>query len=98
MSLFQEKYRKGGYLMARSFVKVPEVLPAPEERRRLREAAGISGAELAAQIGVSPGSVYAWETTNRKPRGLLLDAYGMALRVLSEAAGNQAGEEWPTDS
>ena len=66
-------------------LKIPAVLPPPAERRQLREGAGLSGAALAAQVGVAPATVYGWES-GREPRGLLRDAYADALRRLTEHA------------
>jgi DNA-binding transcriptional regulator YiaG len=56
-----------------------DLMPPPEERRRLRIAAGFTGAELATAIGVSSASVYAWETGRRTPTGLQRSAYLEAL-------------------
>ena len=66
-------------------LKTPAQLPEPEERRRLREDARLSGAALAAQVGVAPATVYGWES-GREPRGLLRDAYAGALKRLAEHA------------
>ena len=64
-------------------VKRPAELPEPAERRRIREAAGITGFALAAEIGVAPGTVYGWET-GREPSGPLRTLYAAALRRLEE--------------
>jgi len=66
-------------------LKTPAALPAATERRRLREAAGLSGASLAALVGVAPATVYGWES-GREPRGLLRDAYATVLKRLEEHA------------
>ena len=60
-----------------------EKLPPLSERRRLRAAAGLTGIELAVAMGVSPASVYAWETGRRTPTGLQKAAYLEALRQIS---------------
>ncbi len=60
-----------------------DTLPSPTERRRLRTAAGLTGIELAVAMGVSPASVYAWETGRRTPTGLQKSAYVEALRQIS---------------
>ena len=68
-----------------------DTLPSPTERRRLRTAAGLTGIELAVAMGVSPASVYAWETGRRRPTGLQKSAYVEALRQISaelEGAGD----------
>ncbi len=57
-----------------------EVMPTPPERRSLREAAGLTGIDLAIAIGVSPASVYAWENGTLTPTGLQRVAYLKALR------------------
>lgn len=69
-----------------------ESLPAVAERRRLREAAGLTGIELAVAMGVSPASVYAWETGSRAPTGLQKTAYIEALRQIS-AELEDAGDD-----
>jgi DNA-binding transcriptional regulator YiaG len=79
-------------------VRLPDRLPAPEQRREIRQRAGISGVALAAAIGVAPGSVYAWETSGREPKGLQRDAYVAALRQLAEAVIREGTGEWTTGS
>ena len=76
-------------------LRTPITLPPPSERRRLRLGAGISGANLAAQIGVAPATVYGWEM-GREPSGLLRDAYGGALAQLAANAGNEASDDAET--
>ncbi len=61
-----------------------DAMPAPEERRRLRIAAGLTGIELAAAISVSPASIYNWETDKRTPTGLQKAAYLEALDRIRE--------------
>ncbi|MFE9804929.1 helix-turn-helix domain-containing protein [Streptomyces sp. NPDC005548] len=56
-------------------------LPAPKERRRLREARALTQAELAALIGVSRSTVRSWETGRTTPRGRKLEAYVRLLGV-----------------
>jgi transcriptional regulator with XRE-family HTH domain len=80
--------------MSRLSVKMPVVLPAQKERRRLRVAAGLSGAALAADIGVSPASVYGWETSGREPKGLLREAYARALQELARAERAEDELQW----
>ena len=58
-------------------------LPTFDERRQLREAAGLSQADLAFAIGVSPSAVHTWET-KREPKGLQRVAYVKALRDMEE--------------
>ncbi|MFD9293195.1 helix-turn-helix domain-containing protein [Streptomyces sp. NPDC060030] len=50
-------------------------LPSPKERRRLREAKGLSERQVAAAVGVTPATVRAWETGRAGPRGRRRAAY-----------------------
>jgi predicted transcriptional regulator len=61
-------------------------LPDPRVRRLLREAAGVSQAELASVVGVSRPSVSRYETGSRNPRGRRLLAYLAALDRLRGVA------------
>jgi transcriptional regulator with XRE-family HTH domain len=79
----------------RKQLRTPTPLPPPEERRRLREAAGLAGTNLAAQIGVSPTTVYGWEQ-GRNPSGLLREAYARALTQLVETTEREAGDDTNT--
>lgn len=62
-------------------------LPSPAERRRLREAAGMSQQKLAEIIGVTRQAVCQYESGKRgKPRNpLVRQRYVEALRALREA-------------
>lgn len=59
-------------------------LPAPEERKRLREACGVSVTDLAQSICVTGAAVRQWESGVRAPQGVRLRRYIEALRVLKE--------------
>lgn len=48
-------------------VRARRVLPPAAERRRIREAAGVSQHEMAKALGVSWTAIYRWETGS-KPR------------------------------
>ncbi|MFD7457078.1 MULTISPECIES: helix-turn-helix domain-containing protein [unclassified Streptomyces] len=61
-------------------------LPPPKERRRLREAASLSQAQLAARMGVSRHTVRAWESGRTTPRGSRLEAYAQLLAELAAPA------------
>ena len=61
-----------------SLVKLPDFA----HRREIRRAGGLTGYELAAVIGVSPASIYAWEI-DREPCGLNRAAYAVALESLA---------------
>ncbi|MGW7302181.1 MULTISPECIES: helix-turn-helix domain-containing protein [unclassified Streptomyces] len=58
-------------------------LPPPKERRRLREAASLTQAQVAARIGVTRETVRAWETGRTTPRGRKREAYAKLLGELS---------------
>lgn len=61
-------------------------LPPPKARRRLREAAALTQAQLAARVGVTRDTVRAWESGRTTPRGRRREAYAKLLTTL-------AGEE-----
>jgi transcriptional regulator with XRE-family HTH domain len=61
-----------------------EPFPSPEQRRKLRVDAGLTGIELAAAISVSPASIYNWENNTRTPTGLQRVAYLKALDEIRE--------------
>lgn len=65
-------------------LRVRRDLPSPEQRRDLRQGAGLSQSALAEAIGVTPQAVSYWEAGLRTPRGVLLDRYVEALRALQE--------------
>jgi transcriptional regulator with XRE-family HTH domain len=52
--------------------------------RRIRQAAGLSQAELAAVVGVSPVAISRWEAGDRRPHGAAAIAYARLLRELAE--------------
>ncbi|MET9892754.1 helix-turn-helix domain-containing protein [Streptomyces sp. NPDC006465] len=54
-------------------------LPAPEERRRLREDRSLTQTEMAARLGVSRATVRSWETGRTTPRGRKREAYARLL-------------------
>ncbi|WP_167151000.1 helix-turn-helix transcriptional regulator [Streptomyces sp. MBT27] len=67
------------------------VLPAPEERVRLREAAGLTQAAVAKALGARVPSIQAWEAGRAEPAAERLDAYrrlleGIAHRYPAPAA------------
>lgn len=62
--------------------------PPPETRRRLREAASLTRAQVAVRLGVTRGTVRAWETGRATPRGRKGEAYAKLLSTL--AAGPAA--------
>jgi len=66
-------------------VRARQALPAPSARRALRQAAGVSLADVASVVGVSRQAVGLWEAGLRHPRGSNLDSYLGVLRALQEA-------------
>ncbi|MEU3252793.1 sigma factor-like helix-turn-helix DNA-binding protein [Streptomyces sp. NPDC006997] len=61
-------------------------LPPPKERRRLRDAAGLTQAQLAARVGVSRATVRAWETGRTTPLGRRREAYARLLAEFDATA------------
>ncbi|MEU9731431.1 helix-turn-helix transcriptional regulator [Streptomyces sp. NPDC048002] len=59
------------------------VLPAPAERVRLREAAGLTQAAVAQALGVRVPSIDAWEAGRAEPRAERLEAYRRLLEGLA---------------
>ncbi|MFE9841048.1 helix-turn-helix domain-containing protein [Streptomyces goshikiensis] len=70
------------------------VLPAPGERRKLREAAHLTYEQVAATVGVTGTTVRSWELGRTEPRGRKRESYAAFLAGLSERAaahGHPAG-------
>ncbi|MFE6834541.1 helix-turn-helix domain-containing protein [Streptomyces sp. NPDC057705] len=61
-------------------------LPAPEERRRLREAANLTHEQVAEAVGVTATTVRSWETGRTDPRGRNREAYAAFLTALAAPA------------
>ncbi|MFI1755891.1 helix-turn-helix domain-containing protein [Streptomyces sp. NPDC020571] len=59
-------------------------LPPPKARRRLRETAALTQTQLATRVGVTPGTVRAWESGRTTPRGRKREAYAKLLKTLAE--------------
>ncbi|MFK4101453.1 helix-turn-helix domain-containing protein [Streptomyces sp. NPDC019531] len=57
-------------------------LPSPEERRRLREAGALTRDQVAARVGVTPGTIRAWESGRTTPRGRKRETYAKLLAEL----------------
>lgn len=60
-------------------------LPPPGAARAIREAAKVSQARLASELGVHELTVHRWEAGTRVPHGDRRIAYGRLLRELDEA-------------
>ncbi|MDR6975532.1 DNA-directed RNA polymerase specialized sigma24 family protein/DNA-binding XRE family transcriptional regulator [Streptomyces sp. 3330] len=63
----------------------PAPLPPPELRRRLREAASLTQAQVAERVGVARETVRAWESGRTTPRGRRREAYAKLLASLTKA-------------
>lgn len=61
----------------------PALPPAPE-RARLRRALGIQQIEVARAVGVTPQSVWAWETGRSEPAGQHRRRYAELLAAMNE--------------
>ncbi|NEB16302.1 helix-turn-helix domain-containing protein [Streptomyces coelicoflavus] len=59
-------------------------LPPPKARRHLRETAALTQTQLASRVGVTPGTVRAWESGRTTPRGRKRDAYAKLLKTLAD--------------
>ncbi|MFF4054056.1 telomere-associated protein Tap [Streptomyces chartreusis] len=59
------------------------VLPAPSERARLREEAGLTQAAVAQALGVRVPSIAAWEAGRAEPKAERLEAYRRLLEGLA---------------
>ncbi|WP_331723616.1 MULTISPECIES: helix-turn-helix domain-containing protein [unclassified Streptomyces] len=70
------------------------VLPAPEQRLRLREAARLSKAQVARALGVSPSTVTGWET-GRDPSGEVRTRYAYLLEGVRERLEEYEPESEP---
>jgi DNA-binding transcriptional regulator YiaG len=57
---------------------------------RVRVAAGLSQAEIAAAIGVTAPCVSRWEAGDRRPRGAAAIAYARLLQELDQRGGTPA--------
>ncbi|MCT7355702.1 helix-turn-helix domain-containing protein [Streptomyces sp. 15-116A] len=72
-------------------------LPAPKERRRLREAASLTPTQLARRLGVRSDTVRAWESGRTTPRGRNRETYAKLLASLERGEaphdGDNAGED-----
>ncbi|MHA6631876.1 helix-turn-helix domain-containing protein [Pseudonocardia sichuanensis] len=67
-------------------------LPEPADRARLRRALGIRQREVALAIGVSPQSVWAWETGRSEPTGAHRKRYAELLAAMRQRLGEQTGD------
>ncbi|MFB7468673.1 helix-turn-helix domain-containing protein [Streptomyces sp. NPDC056224] len=68
-------------------------LPAPKERRRLREAADLTHEQVAAAVGVTVTTVRSWEAGRTDPRGRKREAYAKFLTGLAEPSQDAPSPE-----
>jgi transcriptional regulator with XRE-family HTH domain len=66
-------------------VRTQRPLPSRALARAIREAAGVSQARLAAELGVDRVTVARWELGIRRPRGKRAAVYATLLAQLQEA-------------
>ncbi|MER7959588.1 sigma factor-like helix-turn-helix DNA-binding protein [Streptomyces sp. NPDC096030] len=59
-------------------------IPSPKERRRLREARGLSEEQVAEAMGVTRATVRSWETGRTSPRGRKQEAYVRLIGAYDE--------------
>jgi transcriptional regulator with XRE-family HTH domain len=65
-------------------VQSGQVLPVPQERVRLRRAAGLTEAAVAQALRTRPASVQAWEEGRSEPSGAKREAYRRLLEGLAQ--------------
>ncbi|MFD7233585.1 helix-turn-helix domain-containing protein [Streptomyces sp. NPDC059881] len=65
-------------------------LPSPKERRRLREARGLSEERFAKALGVTKATIRSWETGRTTPRGRKREAYAKLLATGATRDGEEA--------
>ncbi|MFD4481488.1 telomere-associated protein Tap [Streptomyces sp. NPDC058471] len=72
-------------------------LPPPEERKRLRQAHGLTLDEVAGALGVRRATVSGWESSKKptEPRGPEREAYARLLEQLAELYPTNAAEPDP---
>lgn len=66
-------------------------LPGPDVARQIREAAGVSQARLAGELGVHELTISRWEAGTRSPRGDLRRAYSRLLAELDQVTRGSEG-------
>jgi DNA-binding transcriptional regulator YiaG len=65
-------------------LRAEQSLPAPAERKSVREGAGVSKRAIALELDVSPMTIGRWESGDRHPRGDMAVRYGELLTELSK--------------
>ncbi|MDT9688725.1 sigma factor-like helix-turn-helix DNA-binding protein [Streptomyces sp. P9(2023)] len=70
-------------------------IPSPKERRRLREARGLSEDQLAEAMGVTRATVRSWETGRTTPRGRKQEAYAKLIGAYEDEGSPTPDEPKP---
>ncbi|MEU6439128.1 helix-turn-helix transcriptional regulator [Streptomyces sp. NPDC047046] len=70
---------------------VTHALPPAPDRRLLRERAGLTRAQAATRLGVSPQTLRAWERGRARPHGRRLAAYAGLLTELAAGLPTEGG-------
>lgn len=81
-----EKGMTAASLRIRTRMLLQRDLLSPEQRRALREAAGLSQDDIAEACGATRQAVSHWENGTRTPTGEYLEKYVSVLRTLREAS------------
>jgi transcriptional regulator with XRE-family HTH domain len=68
-------------------VQALAALPTPPARKALRQAAGVTMADVAAVVGVSRQAVSQWERGEARPAGEHLHAYLELLAMFKRSVG-----------
>jgi len=66
-------------------------LPGPDARRQIREAAGVSQARLASELGVHEITVARWEAGLHSPHGETRRSYARLLAELDQVTRSTQG-------
>jgi DNA-binding transcriptional regulator YiaG len=67
-------------------VRILRQLPSPPDAKAVRVGARVSRERLAKELGVSPITIYRWETGASHPRGESLVDYARVLAALQEVS------------
>jgi DNA-binding transcriptional regulator YiaG len=77
--------REAGVSELEQQVRAGRALPPLALRKAIREAAGVTQAALAVDIGVHRITVVRWESGDREPKGIYRARYATALREIEES-------------
>ncbi len=84
MTTAHQAFPRQSSSLAAASSPLPRGLPAPSERRRLREQWGLSTRQVAAAFGVTPATVRSWEGSARHPGAAARRRTGDSLRGLAQ--------------